>query len=68
MEVAYTIEYGAEIGPQSALNLIYLLGVPGPGRLRLFGPSSEKYKVVGGNDLLVAALAAQVAPQIATGH
>lgn len=68
LATAYVIEYGAEIDQQSSLNLIYLLGALGPGRLRIFGPSNEKYKVVGGNDLLVAALAAQVAPQIATGH
>jgi monoamine oxidase len=68
LATAYTIEYGAEIGQQSSLNLIYLLGALGPGRLRVFGPSNEKYKVVGGNDLLVGALAAQTAAQTATSH
>lgn len=68
LAVAYTIEYGAEIDQQSALNLIYLLGYSGPGRFRIFGPSNEKYKIVGGNDTLVAALVAQLGAQIAPQH
>lgn len=68
LAVAYNIEYGAEIDQQSALNLIYLLGYSGPGRFRIFGPSNEKYKIVGGNDTLVAALASQLASQLAPQH
>lgn len=68
LAVAYNIEYGAEIADQSALNLLYLLGYLGPGQLRIFGPSNEKYKIVGGNDLLPAALAAELAPQLAPQH
>ncbi len=64
LSVAYEIEYGAGVGEQSALNLLYLLGYSGPGRLRIFGPSNEKYHVRGGNDQIVAGLGAQVAPQI----
>jgi len=45
LEVAYTIEYGADAGQQSALNLLYLLGFSGQGQLRIFGPSNEKYAV-----------------------
>jgi monoamine oxidase len=67
LAVAYTIEYGAEVEDQSALNLIYLLGVVGQGQLRLFGPSNEKYKVRGGNDRIVSGLAAGLAGRIATG-
>jgi monoamine oxidase len=65
LETAYVIEYGAEAGDQSALNLVYLLGAIGQGQLRVFGPSNEKYKVRGGNDLLVSAMEAQLAGQIA---
>jgi monoamine oxidase len=57
LAVSYTIEYGGEVQDQSALNLIYLLGVVGQGQLRLFGPSNEKYKVRGGNDRIVSGLA-----------
>ena len=66
LSVAYTIEYGAEITDQSALNLIYLLGVLGQGQLRLFGPSNEKYKVRGGNDRIVTELAARLSGRVAT--
>jgi len=57
LDVAYNIEYGEECTQQSALNLLYLLGYSGPGKLRLFGPSNEKYHVRGGNDQIVARLA-----------
>jgi monoamine oxidase len=58
LDVAYTIEYGADTREQSALNLLYLLAYSGQGQLRLFGPSNEKYHVRGGNDLLVRRLVA----------
>ena len=57
LEVAYTIEYGAECDVQSALNLIYLLGYNSPGQFTLFGHSNEKYHVRGGNDRIVSRLA-----------
>jgi monoamine oxidase len=62
LEVIYTIEYGRESSDQSALNLLYLLGYIGQGRLRLFGPSDEKFHVRGGNDQITDALANGLAP------
>jgi monoamine oxidase len=64
LDVAYNIEYGAECSQQSSLNLLYLLGYSGQGKLRLFGPSNEKYHVRGGNEQIVTKLAAQLAGQI----
>ena len=64
LDVAYNIEYGAESSDQSSLNLLYLLGYLGPGRLRIFGPSNEKYHVRGGNDQIAARIAAALGPQI----
>ncbi len=64
LDVAYTIEYGADSSEQSSLNLLYLLGYRGQGQLRIFGPSNEKYHVVGGNDQIPAALAERLAGQI----
>jgi monoamine oxidase len=52
--VAYTIEYGGEASEQSSLNMLYLLAYSGQGQLRIFGPSNEKYHVVGGNDQIVS--------------
>ena len=67
LDVAYNIEYGAESADQSSLNLLYLLAYRGPGNLRLFGASNEKYHVAGGNDQISDRLAAALAGQITTG-
>jgi monoamine oxidase len=68
LNIAYNIEYGEECSQQSALNLIYLLGYSGPGQLRIFGPSNEKYHVQGGNDQIAARLADFVRGQIHSGY
>jgi monoamine oxidase len=68
LNVAYTIEYGEECARQSSLNLIYLLGYSGPGQLRIFGPSNEKYHVRGGNDQIAGAMASTVAGRIHYGY
>src|SRR3954463_8790489 len=67
LDVAYNIEYGAECSQQSSLNMLYLLGYAGPGNLRIFGKSNEKYHVRGGNDQLAAGLAARLSGQITMG-
>jgi monoamine oxidase len=67
LDVAYNIEYGAECTEQSSLNLLYLLGYSGQGQFRVFGPSNEKYHVVGGNDQITDRLAAKLPGQITTG-
>ena len=67
LDVAYNIEYGAECTEQSSLNLLYLLAYSGQGQFRVFGPSNEKYHVVGGNDQIADRLAAALAGQITTG-
>ena len=67
LDVAYNIEYGAETSVQSSLNMIYLLGYSGPGQLRIFGPSNEKYHVRGGNDQIASRLAAKLEGQIVNG-
>ena len=67
LDVAYNIEYGAECSVQSSLNLLYLLGYSGQGQLNIFGPSNEKYHVVGGNDQVPNELARRLSGQITTG-
>ena len=67
LDVAYTIEYGADASEQSSLNLLYLLGYRGQGQLRIFGASDEKYHVAGGNDQIPARMAEQLAGQITPG-
>jgi monoamine oxidase len=60
LDVAYNIEYGAECTQQSALNMLYLLGYQGPGNMRIFGKSNEKFHVRGGNDQVPTELAARI--------
>ena len=61
IDVAYAIEYGADTTDQSALNLVYLLGLnkrtePGNG-FDVFGLSDERYHIRGGNQQLPARIA-----------
>ena len=67
LAVAYNTEFGADISDQTSLNLLYLLGYSGGGRLRLFGASNEKFRVRGGNDLVVQRLAAGLEGQLRLG-
>jgi monoamine oxidase len=67
LDTAYNIEYGAESAEQSSLNLLYLLAYQGPGNIRIFGKSNEKYHVRGGNDQVPARLANALAGQITLG-
>ena len=67
LDIAYTIEYGADSTEQSSLNLLYLLGYSGQGQLRIFGPSNEKYHVVGGNDQIPTLMAEALAGRITLG-
>jgi monoamine oxidase len=60
LDVAYNIEFGAESDQQASLNMLYLLGYIGPGKLRIFGPSNEKYHVRGGNDQIAHRLADRI--------
>jgi monoamine oxidase len=64
LDVAYNIEYGGETTEQSSLNMLYLLAYSGQGQLRVFGPSNEKYHVVGGNDQITTRMAASLSGQI----
>jgi monoamine oxidase len=67
LDIAYNIEYGAECNVQSSLNFLYLIGYTGPGQLRVFGKSNEKYHVRGGNDQIATGLANQLQGQIRLG-
>ena len=67
LDVAYNIEYGGETTDQSSLNMLYLLGYSGQGQLRIFGPSNEKYHVVGGNDQIPDRLEDALQGQITMG-
>ena len=60
LDVAYTIEYGADTAEQSALNLVYTLSGSDQ-NFEIFGASDERYHIAGGNQKLTEALANQLA-------
>lgn len=67
LDAAYVAEYGLDPGEQSALNLVALIGTaPGEG-FAVYGDSDERFRVVGGNERIPAALAAHL-PDVRTDH
>jgi monoamine oxidase len=59
LDVAYRGEYGLENDEQSALNLIYLLGLE-TDAFRIFGDSDERWHTHRGNDAFITELAARL--------
>lgn len=57
LESAYRGEFGLEIGEQSALNLLYLIGSDEPEPFRIFGESDERYHARPGSDAFPSSLA-----------
>lgn len=57
LTVAYVNEFGAETNQQSALNLIYTLGMSGEGPLGPLGDKDQRYRVSGGADRFITELA-----------
>lgn len=71
LEVAYVTEYGLDIGDQSALNFVFLIGtgdLEDASAMSLLGESDERYKVRGGNQRIVDELAKRVESQIRRRH
>jgi monoamine oxidase len=65
LELAYAIEYGADVTDQSALNLVYLLAFqPQRNKLALFGESDETFHIQGGNEKLPKAIADSLGPDV----
>ena len=71
LECAYVTEYGLELGEQSALNFLFLIGtgdLTDTSACTVLGESDERYKVRGGNQRVVDELAKRVQPQIQMLH
>jgi monoamine oxidase len=64
LEVGYTAEYGLEVGEQSALNLLMMIGVEAP-PFRIYGESDERFHVRGGNDAIPRTLAGRLEDALA---
>jgi monoamine oxidase len=57
LSLGYTGEYALDPGDQSALNLLGELGYSPRRRLEIYGPQDWRYRIRGGNDRVVSALA-----------
>ncbi len=68
IEVAYVTEYGLDADQQSALNLLFLIGLDVSDGFQTLGQSDERYKVRGGNQQLPLALAQRLEGQIRLEH
>jgi monoamine oxidase len=71
VECAYVTEYGLELGEQSSLNFLFLIGtgdLTDASTVALLGESDERYKVRGGNQRIVDELAKRVQSQIQLLH
>lgn len=64
LKVAYTSEFGMNIGEQSALNFIRTIATEIKTEFKIFGDSDELYKIEGGNDSLISALKNRLKNQI----
>lgn len=68
LDVAYRGEFGLETAEQSALNLVYLIGLDTE-TWRVFGDSDERYHTHEGNDAFVTRMAERLpADAVRTGH
>lgn len=65
LDVAYVTEYGLEVNQQSAINFLFLFSADtSAGAFDVFGESDERYKIRGGNQKLVNAIAEEVEDDI----
>ena len=67
LDVAYTSEYGLDVGEQSYLNLLALISSD-PTPFEIFGDSDEVYTIAEGNDALATRMAARLASPVRFEH
>jgi monoamine oxidase len=66
--VAYLGEYGLNTWECNAINFLFLFGVSPEGEIALYGGSDERFKISGGNQKIVDALANELKDNIRTEH
>lgn len=66
LAVAYTSEFGLDIGEQSALNFLTMISTDVSRGFEIFGESDERFKISGGNSRLIEALIKKLSGQIET--
>jgi monoamine oxidase len=69
IDVAYACEYGIDGDRLSALNLLSLVSTDvSSGHLAIYGQSDERFRIKGGNQQVINALAGEVEGQVWLGH
>ncbi|GJM35107.1 MAG: hypothetical protein DHS20C18_41080 [Saprospiraceae bacterium] len=63
---AYTAEFGLDAGEQSAMNFIDMIGTDTSEGFQIFGSSDERYKIKGGNSLIIEHLTERLKSHIKT--
>lgn len=66
--VAYLGEYGLNTSDCNAINFLFLFGVSPEGDVALYGSSDERFKVSGGNQKIVDALADELKDNVKTNY
>ncbi len=66
--VAYLGEFGLNTNVCNSINFLFMFGEGPDGKPALYGESDQRYKVSGGNQKIVEALADNVRDSIKTGH
>lgn len=57
LNTAYLAEYGLDTAEQSSLNFINMIDTETPSAFNMYGESDERYKIKGGNNLLIDMMA-----------
>jgi monoamine oxidase len=68
LDLAYVCEYGLPTQEQSAMNLIWLIGLDSPDTFEIFGTSDERFHTHQGNDALPTRVAEALESKVETGH
>lgn len=68
LEAAYVNEFGLDLADQSALNFVETIGTDTSAGFQVYGESDQRYKIRGGNQQVVAALADAVDNHIELEH
>jgi monoamine oxidase len=68
LRISYTAEMGLESDIQSCLAFLSLLDTDSKNSFEIYGTSDERYKVIGGNQKVVDALAKTLEENIETGY
>lgn len=69
LETAFVAENGLELGEQSSLNFLYIVGTEiSDNRFSVYGTSDERYRIKGGNQQIPDRIAALLGDRIFDGH